>query len=335
MAADTAPQERGEIMPRVRLSGPGASRATVVASVIAVLLAAAVLVAQKPAAPAAAAARAGTLQRVRDLGKIRLGFRTDARPFSYEDDSGRPAGYSVTLCQSIADAVRAEPDLGAVAVDWVPVTADDRFQALQQGRVDLLCGGETVTLARRAQASFSLPIFPGGVGALVRSDAPARLREVLSGRTQVFHPVWRAAATRALQSRAFSAVQGTTAEKWLTERIADLQVLTTVERVSGYDAGVQALLDRRVDALFGERAVLADAARSHRSARDLIVIDRLFTYEPLALALGRGDDEFRLLVDRTLSREYGSGNMAALYSKWFGEPDETALTFFRWNTLSE
>ena len=81
--------------------------------------------------------------------------------------------------------------------------------------------------------------------------------------------------------------------------------------------------------------MLLDAARRHASAGDLTSIDRLFTYEPLALAFGRGDEEFRLLVDRTLSRLYGSADMGGLYTKWFGEPDESTLSFFRWNTLPD
>jgi ABC-type amino acid transport substrate-binding protein len=183
--------------------------------------------------------------------------------------------------------------------------------------------------------SFSIPIFPGGIGALVRSDAPARLREVLTGRGQTYRPTWRASAERALRSRDFSAVAGTTSEKWLTQRIQDLQVIADVSSVSSHDAGLQGVLDRKFDAFFGERAVLLDAARRHSAARDLMVIDRLFTYEPLALALRRGDESFRFLVDRTLSRFYASGEMGDLYTKWFGEPDESALAFFRWNTLPD
>jgi ABC-type amino acid transport substrate-binding protein len=323
-------------MQPVRSAGLRWSLATVVACAIALLAAAPLVLAQKPAPPAApSSATAGTLARIRDAGRVRLGYRTDARPFSYKDDAGQPAGFSVTLCQRIADAAKGEPGLGAVAVEWVPVTVDDRFRALQQGQIDLLCGAETVTLARRAEVSFSLPIFPGGIGALVRADAPARLREVLSGRGQTYRPTWRASAAQVLQARSFSAVTGTTSAQWLTTRIKDLQVVADVAPVGSHDAGIQALLDRRSDAFFGERAVLLDAARRHPSARDLVVVDRLFTYEPLALALGRGDEEFRLFLDRSLSRLYGSGDMGGLYTKWFGEPDETTLAFFRWNTLPD
>jgi len=292
------------------------------------------MLAAVPSMLAQGAQPAGTIDRIRNAGRIRLGYRTDARPFSYRDDSGNAAGYSIALCQTIVDAVRTELNLPALAVEWAPVAAEARFGAVRQSAVDLLCGADTVTLDRRHDVSFSIPIFPGGIGALVRADAPARLRDVLSGRGQTFHPVWRAAASQALQARAFSSVTGTTADKWLTERIADLQVLTSVVPVSTYDAGVQAVIDRRSDALFGERAVLLDAAR-RTPARALVVVDRLFTHEPLALALPLDDEAFRLLVDRALSRFYASGQLGNLYTKWFGEPDESAITFFRWNALTD
>jgi putrescine:ornithine antiporter len=307
----------------------GARRAVIATCVILLLAAAAPrLLGQE------ARGQSGTLDRIRNTGRVTLGHRVDTRPFSYRDESGQAAGYSVALCQQIVDALKREPGLSGLTVEWVPVTVSDRFSAVLQGRVDLLCGAETVTLARRSVVSFSIPIFPGGIGVLVRADAPARLREVLSGQGQIFRPTWRASALQVLRARAFSAVEGTTAETWLTERIKTLQVIADVSRVGSHDAGVRAVLDRRSDAFFGERAALLDAA-SHRPARDLMVLDRLFTYEPLALAFERGDDDLRLLVDRALSRFYGSTAMVDLYTKWFGEPDDTTLTFFRWNRLPE
>ncbi len=291
---------------------------------------------QKPAAPSTpeTPAPVGVLDRLRGGGSIRIGYRTDARPFSFNNESGVAAGYSVELCRHIVEAVRGEIGSRDLAVDWVPLNAGERFEALKQRRVDLLCGAETVTLSRRADASFSIPVFPGGVGALVRADAPARLREALAGRGQA-RPVWRASATQAVQSRFLSAVQGTTAERWLLERIGELQIIASVSRQPGYDAGVQALVDRRTDVLFGERAILLDAARRHRVPGELIVIDRLFTYEPLAFALARGDESLRLVVDRTLSRLQASGELGRVYANWFAEPDDSTLTFFRWNALPE
>jgi ABC-type amino acid transport substrate-binding protein len=282
-----------------------------------------------------AAATGGVLSRVREKGRLTLGYRGDARPFSYTDDSGQPAGYSIALCQKIADEAKRQLNLPALQIEWKPVALDQRFRALRLGEIDLLCGADTVTLGRRAEADFSIPIFPGGIGALLRSDSSARLREALSGRGRPLDPVWRGNATQLLKARDFTVVAGTTAESWLGRRMNDLEVVAGVAPVNRYEDGVQRVLDRRSDAFFGDRAILLDAAKRHAGGRELVVLDRLFTYEPMALALAPHDDEFRLLVDGVLSRMYRSGEMVRLYAKSFGEPDEDALTFFRWNTLPE
>ena len=284
---------------------------------------------------AAGPASAGTLDRVKSTGHLRLGYRADARPLSYADESGKPAGYSVALCERIAAATKAELGLPDLSVEWIPVTIESRFRAVQQGDVDVLCGAETATLARRGEVAFSIPTFPGGIGAVLRADAPARLKEVLSGRPAEFRPYWRATAGQLLQAQTFSIVSGATSESWLSGRLKDFQLTAQVVPVGGYEAGVKGVLDRSSNVFFGDRAILLDAVKRSASVQDLVVVGRSFTYEPLALALGRGDEDFRLIVDRTLSRLYRSGEIGALYAKWCGEPDETALTFFRLNALPE
>ena len=294
-----------------------------------------VLIAGVQAVAHADTAPAGALPHIKTTGRLTFGYRADARPFSYTDASGNPAGYSIALCQAIADETKRELGLPSLRVEWKPVAADARFSALRNGEVDVLCGADTVTLGRRAEVSFSIPIFRGGIGALVRADAPARLREVLSGRGPTFRPVWRAAATQLLQSRDFSVVRGTTAATWLDERMKTLDIVAAVAAVSRYGEGVQRLLDRRSDVFFGDRAILLDAAKRQAPGHRLIVIDRDFTYEPIALALPLGDEGFRLLVDRALSNLYRSGEIGNVYAQSFGEPDAGALSFFRWNALPE
>jgi len=278
---------------------------------------------------------AQTLERVRDAGTLRIGYRTDTRPFSHQEAPGAPAGYSIALCQRIADAVKADLGLGDLALEYVAVTSEDRFRAVKEGRIDLLCAEATATLERRRDVAFSLPIFPSGIGALLRADAPARLRDILSGREPTYRPRWRASLGQILEKRVLSAVGGTTAEAWLAERKQALGVISEVAPVESYEAGIRRVLARDSDVLFGDRPILLDAATRSPSADDLIVLDRLYTVEPLALALPRGDEDFRLLVDRTLSELYRSGEIGEVYATYFGEPDENALTFFRLITLPE
>ena len=278
---------------------------------------------------------AGTLERVRGAGKLTIGYRTDARPFSYQDESGRPAGYSIALCDKVADALKVELGSTVLATQYVAVASEDRLRAVKEGRIDLLCAEATATLARRREVAFSIPIFPSGIGAVLRTDSPVRLREVLEGREPPYRPQWRASLAQVLERRVFAAISGTTAEAWLGERRVALSITAEVVPVDGYEAGIQSVLSRKSDAFFGDRPILLDAAKRSASAEDLVVLERLFTYEPLALALARGDEDFRLLVDRTLSELYRSGEIGSLYASYFGEPDKDALTFFRLSALPE
>jgi polar amino acid transport system substrate-binding protein len=291
---------------------------------------------EAPVAEAAtpAAAPTTTLERIRATGELTLGYRTDARPFSFRDESGQPAGYAVALCQHVADALKSELVLPSLAVEWRAVSAESRFADLERGGVDLLCGPDSVTLARRQTVSFSIAIFPGGVGAMLRADASRRLMEVLSEGPPPSRPLWRA-STQVLDHRNVAVVAGTTTQSWLAERISTFKIISTISPVGNYEAGVARVIDRSSDVLFGDRAVLLDAATRSAAAGDLVVLDRHFTVEPLALALPRSDEDFRLTVDRALSRLYRSPRFLGLYAEWFGEPDSSTQAFFGVTALPE
>lgn len=271
---------------------------------------------------------AGTLDKVKESGKLTLGYRADARPFAY-DDGGKPAGFSVELCRRVADAVKTRLKLPTLTVDFVAVTAADRFSALQQSRIDLSCGSDTPTLERRETVDFSIPIFNAGVGAVMRTDTARRLRDALAGRSEPTQPVWRGNPGDFSETVTIAVVGKTTIEQSLIDALKRRRIQVTLMPVPDNAAGVQTVLDGRASALFGDRPVLLDAAQRGAAAGQLIVIERSFTREPIALALRRDDDDFRLLVDATLSRLYRSPDFIPLYKNWFGEPSALALAFFR------
>ena len=95
------------------------------------------------------------------------------------------------------------------------------------------------------------------------------------------------------------------------------------------------MADRKASVFFTDRSILLDAVKRSGKAGDLTVLDRRFTIAPLAFALRRGDEDGRLAMDRLLSRIYGTAEFRATYTKWFGEPDESATAFFRAVALPE
>jgi putrescine:ornithine antiporter len=283
-----------------------------------------------PAAPAAADA----LDKIRQAGKITLGYRTDASPFSLNDSSGKADGYSVALCGKIVDQVKSDLQLSALAVDWVPVTAADQVQAVKDGKIDLLCGGTVETLGLRRDVAFSIPIFPGGIGALLRADAAAGLKEALSGR-QATGPLWRGNPAQILTNKTFSAVTGSLTQSWLASRLDYFQLTAKMLPVAGYDAGTSSVLDRASDVFFAERSILLDAVKRSPAGSDLVVLDRKFTSYSIALVLGRGSDDFRLVVDKALSHFYGTEGFRSLYTIWFGEMNDSSALFFKEHTLED
>jgi len=287
---------------------------------------------EPPPVMAAQPAASGALDRIRASGKLVLGYRTDARPMSYQDASGQAAGYAVALCQKVADGLKSSLGLSTLAVEWVAVAPDAGIRDVQQGQVDLLCGEHAATLTEREVVSFSIPIFPGGISALLRDDASEQLQRVLEERPPPYQPLWRGTAAQSLQvleRKTFSVVEGTSAVDWVVAGIARLRLTATIAPADTYDAGVGKVVDRDSAVLFGDRARLLDAAKRSAQSKDLKVLTRHFTFAPLALTLSRNDDDFRLVVDRALSGFYANLEFGDIYAASFGPADPDTIQFFR------
>src|SRR5215510_3244682 len=179
---------------------------------------------------------AGTLDRVRETGAFMIGYRTDAAPFSYKNDIGEPAGYIVDLCREVAAATKQELGLKDLKVQYVTVTAEDRFDAVKSGRIDLLCEATTVTLARRKLVDFSLMTFIDGASVMVRSDGPQSFK--------------------ALAGHKIGVHAGTTTEDELRRTLAELKVDAQVVSVADHAEGVKRLESGELAAYFADRAIL-------------------------------------------------------------------------------
>src|SRR6476659_3430682 len=115
-------KKRRSTMQRARLNRPHDCRVQI-ATLASAFLAIGVL---PPAVPEPASA--ATLDRMQQTGKLTLGYRTDAQPFSYKDESGNAAGYAVRLCQQVAEKIKSDQGLSTLTVEWVPVTVEEELQ---------------------------------------------------------------------------------------------------------------------------------------------------------------------------------------------------------------
>lgn len=247
---------------------------------------------------------AATLDRIREEGVLRIGVRSDAAPFSYRDSLGEASGFIVNLCRAAAKNIRGQLGLEVLEIEYVDVTAENRFQALQENRIDLLCGASTATLSRREIVDFSIPTFVDGAGVIFRKDGPKNFEELAGKRVGVRI--------------------GTTTEAALTNTLAVAGIDAEVVSVDNHDEGFAKISAQEIDAYFADRTILAFLLAKHAKAPDLVLSNNNFSYEPYALAMQRGDSAFRLAVDRALSQIYRGGAIEAIYRDSFGsaQPSE-------------
>ena len=84
-----------------------------------------------------------TLANIKSTHVVRLGYRESSPPFSFLDQSNRPIGYSLELCEAIVEEIGAEVDDPGLKIEYVKVTSDDRIPAVVQNHIDLECGSTT------------------------------------------------------------------------------------------------------------------------------------------------------------------------------------------------
>jgi polar amino acid transport system substrate-binding protein len=275
---------------------------------------------------------ADVLSRIRTSSVINLGYLPNASPFTSNVD-GKASGYAIELCALIVDGIKSQAQMGNLAVHYVEVAQGNGIDAIRQGKIDLLCTPGVVTLAARKSVSFSIPVFTAGLTAVVRKDAPNDLMRVLSGEVARTGPTWRATMNQGLSHHTYVVIDGGVTEQWIDERIKTLGVIADVIKVKTIPEGVDLVAKKKGSAFFADRRVLLSYAEKSDRANDLQVLDILYDFAPVAMALDRQDEDFRLMVDSSLSSVYKSGEMLKLYTKHFGDMNEVNGMLFKLYTL--
>ena len=263
-------------------------------------------------------AEAGTLDKVRQDKALRIAYRDDAPPFSFTDSTGLPVGFMVDLCQSVAKHIGEQLNISDLKVTYVLVTAAKRFDAIENGKADLLCEPTSATLSRREHVDFSIATFVDGASLLVAGDGPGDFG--------------------ALSGKKIGVLAGTTTEQGLRDTLASASIAAEVVPAKTHEEGLAMLDKGEIVAYFADRAILSYLASKSSDSSKLRLADNYFSLEPYALALARGDEDFRLAVDRALSHIYRSGEIATVFAHTFGNdapPSDTLKTLYLVSALPD
>jgi glutamate/aspartate transport system substrate-binding protein len=245
-------------------------------------------------------AQAGTLDQIKKSGEIRLGYRTDSLPLAFNEPSGQPSGYSVELCRRIAAAVKETLKLNDLKITYVPLTSEDRVEAIASNKADIECGTTTMTLSREEKVDFTLMTFVTGGSLLTLAGSGISTTADLAGKS-------------------VAVVSGTTTEPALKSYLAKTLIDAKIVAVSTREEAMKQLDSKQVAAFASDQIVLIGQILLAAEPRKYALAQDLFSYEPYAFMVRRNDADFRLVADRALAQIYRSGQVEQLYQRWFGQ----------------
>jgi ABC-type amino acid transport substrate-binding protein len=241
----------------------------------------------------------GRLKKIQETKTISVAYRTDALPFSFEDNEKKPAGYMIDLCRSVIAAIERQIGIVPLQVKWVPVTVQTRFAAVSGGQADMECGATTVTLGRMKEVGFSSLTFVDGTGLLVRSSTAGN-------------------SLMDLANKKIGVITGTSNERALAEAMKAKMINAQVVPLKSRDEGLAQLEAGTIDAFAGDRVLLVGLAGKARDPKSLALLGDALSYEPYAIVLPRGDWAMRHAVDAALAQIYKSSALPEIYNRWFG-----------------
>jgi ABC-type amino acid transport substrate-binding protein len=248
----------------------------------------------------AAVADAGTLDQIKQSGKIRIGYRVSEPPMSFVDQNGNPVGYSIDLCSRIVTEVKTKLGIPNISVEYVAVDSATRLPMLADNSIDILCGATTKTLSRGEIVDFTELTFVTGASLLSLKSAPV-------------------AGVADLQGKKVAVVKDTTTIDALEGALKQALIEAQVVPVASAAEGFAALQNGQVNAFSSDQVVLIGLLLTSANRDNFVISNELFSYEPFALAVRRNDADFRLVADRVLSHLYRTGEVVQIYEKWFGE----------------
>ena len=249
-------------------------------------------------AQSASAPLEGRLKKIKDSQSIGVAYRTDAVPFSFEENK-QAVGYTVDLCRRVIGAIEQQLGVKELKIRWVPVTVQNRFETVAKGQADLECGSSTVTLGRMKEVDFSSFIFVDGTGILVKASLAAKGLSDLGGKR-------------------IGVIGGSSNEKALNDALKARVINATVVLVKSRDEGLAQLEAGTIDAFASDRVLLIGLAGKAKEPKSMALLTDALSFEPYAIALPRGDWQMRLAVNTALGQIYRSGAIGEIYGRWFG-----------------
>ena len=245
---------------------------------------------------------AGSLDKIAKSGVIVLGHRDASAPLSYVDDkTQKPLGYMLDVCYKIVDAVKRELKRPDLSIRHELVVSSTRIKSLVEGKIDLECGSSTSTQDRLKEVAFSIPPYLDLGRVLVRKEAGIKSVYDLTGKT-------------------IATTRGTSYEKMAEELNANRSLKAKIVLAKDHEEAFELLERGKADAFIMKEVILASLQASAKKPDDYVLAREVLEIQPTAIILRKDDPVFKKVVDGEILRLIQSGEINAIYKKWFESP---------------
>jgi ABC-type amino acid transport substrate-binding protein len=243
---------------------------------------------------------AGTLRDVKARGKLIAGVKTDFPPFGFLDKKGVIKGFDIDMAKALSKELFGNEG----AVEFVPVTTENRIAFLTSNKIDIIVATLTITEERKKKIDFSIPYFVSGQLILVQGDSKITKYQDLAGKK-------------------VATIRGSVGD------IAIREMVPNAERIKferNFEA-LQALKERRVEAFVQDYVLLYNLVQKNPGLR----IGGLEPFRPAPYGLGvrKGDKEWLDFINSTLVKMEESGEYEKLLEKWFGMEAKALWRLFK------
>lgn len=233
------------------------------------------------------------MDRITSRGELRVGISGDMPPMNLLTKEDKVIGMDVDLATMIADAMGVR--LSVQRIDF-----NSLLPALESGRIDMIVSNMTMTPDRNLKAAFVGPYFTSGKAFLTKRSSIAQAK----GLPDVNSPQYT-----------FVALKGSTSEAVIVRGAPQAKHLTAATQ----NDAIQMVVDGKADAMIADFPICVVAVYRNPAA-GLVSVVTPITYEPIGIAVPKGDPHLLNWLGNFLQGLEKAGYMQDLRQKWFAQP---------------
>lgn len=239
-------------------------------------------------------AKQSTIESILKNNQIRVGFEAGYFPFEMTTKDGKFIGFDVDLAKALAKSMGVE--LVLVNTDWAGI-----IPALVTDKIDIILGGMTITQERNLKVNFCDPYIVIGQAVLLNKKHEGKVTSYKDLNNAKYTIVSRLATTG-------------------EEAIKRMLPKATYKSYEGQVEAAMEVIQGNADAMVYDLPFIEKTQALHGKGKT-VTLSEPFTYEPLAIAIRKGDPDFLNFLNNFQRQYKGDGRWQRSYNKWFKSTD--------------